>query len=341
MRRCQASSKLSVEDRDRTAAFNPPCSHSGFIKWRHTVVRDTKFKTADTAVFLPHINKICSKLQPVCDFIRSFANNYFGDGGIFGVGSDDLANGIGDDLARQRILHGEDVANYVRVYCAILEGEVTAFHRAIDEGEVLAIAKRLSARNAAIDEREPVGIPADVFPVEHAILDGGVVGMPKGVLRFEDGRRHVHVARILEGIFPAEDARGHRDVAALKKGVLGRDVALLHSYPFRAPAELGRIDAAIFEGDVLALAYGFDPVHLAALNRDGLVIPKRRAATLGHLAADDLEAGVVPKRIAQIHEAILDDDVLALLQKRLAILDALEAAIRHEQIFGVVERSLR
>lgn len=30
---------ISVEDRYCTAAFNPPCLHSGFIKWRHTAVR--------------------------------------------------------------------------------------------------------------------------------------------------------------------------------------------------------------------------------------------------------------------------------------------------------------
>lgn len=28
---------ISVEDRDRTAALNPPCLYSGFIKWRRHI----------------------------------------------------------------------------------------------------------------------------------------------------------------------------------------------------------------------------------------------------------------------------------------------------------------
>ena len=74
----------------------------------------------------------------------------------------------------------------IAVGLAILKGEVGSFEDAVDEAEVLAIAKWLRPLYAAVDEGQVLRIPGQVFAVDLAILDDRALAMPEGVLGVED-----------------------------------------------------------------------------------------------------------------------------------------------------------
>ena len=56
---------------------------------------------------------------------------------------DDLADGVGDDLAGERVFDRDDIAADGCIDLGILEGKVAALGRAVDQLEPLTIAKRL------------------------------------------------------------------------------------------------------------------------------------------------------------------------------------------------------
>ena len=72
---------------------------------------------------------------------------------------DDLADGIGNDLARKRVLDRKNIALDSRIDLGILKGEVAAFCGAIYQFQTLAITKRLGADDVAVDEGDVFRIP--------------------------------------------------------------------------------------------------------------------------------------------------------------------------------------
>lgn len=123
--------------------------------------------------------------------------------------------------------------------------------------------------------------------------------------------------------------------------VLARRGAVGHLDAVRGPAELGGVYVAAAHADALALAQGLDAVQPAVLDDDVAAVPERGAAELGHVDVPQLEAAVVPERVAQVHEGAVDHDVVALLEGALAVRGTVEAAVADDEASLPVQGALR
>ena len=95
---------------------------------------------------------------------------------------DDLADGVSDDLAGERIFDRDDIAADGCIDLGIFEGEVAALGRAVDQLEPLTIAKRLCADDMAVDEGDVFRIPRKVLAFDGAVADCDVLRVPESVL---------------------------------------------------------------------------------------------------------------------------------------------------------------
>ena len=122
--------------------------------------------------------------------------------------------------------------------------------------------------------------------------------------------------------------------------VLARGRAVLHLDATRGPTELWRDDVTAAHPHVLALAQGLDTVEVAVLDCDATAVPEGRATELGHLDVAQREGMVVPKRVAQVHERVVNAHVRALLEGTLAVSRPVEATVPHDEVMLAVERAL-
>lgn len=152
---------------------------------------------------------------------------------------DDLADGVGDDLAGERIFNRDDIALDGCIDLGILEGEIAALCRAVDQLQTLAVAERLCADDMAVDEGNVFRIPRKVLALDGAVADYDVLRVPESVLCVERRIRDLDVLGILEGIFSVEREVIKLYIAAFKEKILARDLGFFHMYRAASPAEFG------------------------------------------------------------------------------------------------------
>ena len=57
------------------------------------------------------------------------------------------------------------------IHIGILKGQVSAFHGAVDQGQVLAVAQGLGADDAAVFQGQILGEPAQVLALDDGVRD--------------------------------------------------------------------------------------------------------------------------------------------------------------------------
>ena len=225
------------------------------------------------------------------------------------------------------------------MHVAVLKGKVAAFHRAVDESEVFAVAERLGALDVAAHEGEPLGIPAEILPVDDAVLRARPFRVPEGILGVEDAVFEAHALCVLEGIFAVKFDAVQMHAVRTEERVFRRHLPARERDVPAVPAELGGIDIAVAQRDVFTLPHRLDTVQLAALDRDIPIVPERGAAVLRHFAVAKVQPLDVPEGIAKVEEAVLCRQIFALFEGRFAVLLPFETAVSDECAPRHIERA--
>ena len=269
-------------------------------------------------------------------FFAQYTNNPRG----FWVIPNLLATSGESNRSRARILDADNGCGQGCLDLAAFKAEVGIQHFAVNQLEPLAIAKRLRTNDFAIYKRHVLAVPREVFPLDGAVAKNHVFGVPKGILGVKIAVLKIGVCDVLERIFSyefdpleAQALGAHHEIFAYGRRICHLDAA-------NHPAEFGRNDVAIGDGDIRALTQSLGAVELAIDNFDALAIPKSRTTKGSQLAFFDFCRHVVPKRIAQIEIAAPNFNVAALLECALAIGRTIKGAVLHTHILNAVKRTL-
>ena len=114
---------------------------------------------------------------------------------------DNLPSRRNINMAGQGILYAVNGGCQGRFYLGTLKGKVCADHLAVDEPQVLAVAKGLCADNLAVDKSNILAVPGEVFAFYYAVLYSDVFPVPEGILGVKVAVFKEGVLNVLEGIF--------------------------------------------------------------------------------------------------------------------------------------------
>ena len=251
-----------------------------------------------------------------------------------------LATSGESDRSRARIFDADNGCGQGCLDLAAFKAEVGIQHFAVNQLEPLAIAKRLRANDLAVYKGHVLAIPRKVFALDCAVAQNHVFGVPKGILGVKTAVLKIGVCDVLEGVFACElDALEAQALGAHHK-IFAYSRRICHFNAANHPAEFGRNDIAISDGDVRAFAQSLGAVKLAIIDFDIFAIPKSRTAERSHLAFFDFCTHVVPKRIAQVEIAAPNLNIAALLECALAIGRTVKGAVFHTHVLDTIKRTL-
>lgn len=85
----------------------------------------------------------------------SLPDMYFAGAFHDGIAHDDFAYAVQRDMSGAGIFHGIHMTPDVGLHIRIFKGQVSTFHGAVDQFQILAVAQWLSADDVAVDEGQP------------------------------------------------------------------------------------------------------------------------------------------------------------------------------------------
>ena len=75
------------------------------------------------------------------------------------IAGNDLTDAVGSDVAASGIFDGDDMAVNGGLHIGVFKGKVGAFHGAVDQLQILAVAQRLGADDMAVHQGQTLGEP--------------------------------------------------------------------------------------------------------------------------------------------------------------------------------------
>ena len=96
---------------------------------------------------------------------------------------DDLPDTVSHDGAGRGALDAIHAPRNGGGDLTVLKGKVTPLGGAVDQGQALAITKRLGAHKVATDQSQILRIPAKVLALDGTVRHGDPLGVPEGSLR--------------------------------------------------------------------------------------------------------------------------------------------------------------
>ena len=222
------------------------------------------------------------------------------------------------------VLDAVDVALDGGLDGAVLQHEVGILAEgAVHEGEVLAVAKRLLARDVAADEGQALAVPSEVFTVDFAVGDCDVLALPEGILRVEHGVLYLHVLAVLEAVVAVEEQMVDADVVGVHAEIVGvLEGTVADADAVAVPQRLLCVgEAAVLQVDALHAAEHLWCIHQTITERAVLAIPERGASRRFEVTPLGKEAATLPEDILALERAVVGFDVAAFLDARLAQMD--------------------
>ncbi len=230
---------------------------------------------------------------------------------------DNLADGVGLDIAGAGVFHGDDVAFYGGLDAAVLEGKVcVGLEGAVFQDEVLAVAQGLGSANVAVHQTEVLGIPAQELSLDAGIVHGDVLTFPESILGVQVGVADDHVLGVLEGVVALELEILYLQVVRMHEDVVGvHGFHVLQDGPVTVPEGF----LGIRELDILQIGIrdaaehlgGFDEriEHLAAAG-----VPQGGAGSFPEDAVSDGEAVALPEGVFPFEFTVFGLYVCALFE---------------------------
>lgn len=227
-------------------------------------------------------------------------------------------------MSLTRVLDRRDIATDVGINLRILKGEIgIGSHLAVDESEIIRIAKGLSLNNLAIDKGQTVGIPSKIFAIEGGVDDSDVLRVPKGVLGVEGRVADGDVFAILERVVAVEGKVVNLNILAMHEDIIA--LVNLHIREFdvlAVPKGLGGMK----ELDIAQLNAVHVPEHLRRLDncishQQVARIPESGTTTLREEAVINFETVAAPEGVLALEAASVRLNVARLLEATLALVD--------------------